>query len=414
MESSDKSCQLHIHISMEDRPGILAEALQSIVRCQWNVLDIKQFVFNGLLNLSIFLDGNNTNAIEPLRKALAEFEDRSGLQISIHPWEKEMRSDAPYKHRSVVTLLGANIGSDGLLELTQTLADRDINILRIEQLDYGDQHVIEFVIGTRQIHSSVDVLNALMLFKEKFQVDLAVQDDTLFRRNKRLIVFDADMTFLQCEVIDEMGKLAGVETEMVKITRLAVNGEMDFKEALVKRVKLLEGLPSDQLDELFERIPLTPGAVDLVTILKYLGYKIAIVSGGFEFFIEKLRQKYGLDYGFANKLKIENGKITGELEGEVIDALAKERILISLAKREGFTLKQVVAVGDGANDIHMLARAGLGIAFNAKPIVQKHARASINRSNLELILYFLGYNGKDLQELRSLVDRKEPLRFPVS
>ncbi len=164
---------------------------------------------------------------------------------------------------------------------------------------------------------------------------------------------------------------------------------------------------------MFERVPLTPGATDLVTILKYLGYKIAIVSGGFQFFIEKLVQKYGLDYGFANQLKIENGKVTGELAGEIIDAQAKERILISLAEKEGFTLKQVVAVGDGANDIHMLARAGLGIAFNAKPIVQNHAHASINRSNLELILYFLGYNGKDLQELRSLVKRKKPLRFQV-
>ena len=155
-------------------------------------------------------------------------------------------------------------------------------------------------------------------------------------------------------------------------------------------------------------------STDLVTILKYLGYKIAIVSGGFQFFIEKLKQKYRLDYGFANNLKIENGQVTGELEGEIIDAEAKERILISLAEKEGFTLKQVVAVGDGANDIHMLACAGLGIAFNAKPIVQKHAHASINRSNLELILYFLGYNGKDLQELRELVKRKDSLRFPGS
>jgi len=414
MNSPEKNCQLHVHISMEDRPGILAEALQSVVRCQWNVLDIKQFVFNGLLNLSIFLDGNDANAIDPLRMALGEFEERSGLKISIHPWKKEMCPDEPYKHRSVVTLLGVSIGSDVLLELTQTLASRDINILRIEQLDHSDQHVIEFVIGTRQTHSSVDVLDALVLFKEKFQVDLAVQDDTLFRRNKRLIVFDADMTFLQCEVIDEMGKLAGVGAEMAGITQLAMTGEMDFKEALVKRVKLLRGLSEKQLEELFERIPLTPGATDLVTILKYLGYKIAIVSGGFQFFIDKIRAKYGLDYGFANQLKIENGKVTGELEGEVIDALAKERILISLAEKEGFTLKQVVAVGDGANDIHMLARAGLGIAFNAKPIVQKHAHASINRSNLELILYFLGYNGDDLQELRSFVKRKESLRFPVS
>ena len=396
---------------MEDRPGILAETLESIVRCEWNILDIKQFVFNGLLNLSILLDGNDSSAIDSLRKVLTEYGERSGLKIGIYPWKKENRPDAPYKHRSVVTLLGASIESTGLLELTRTLALRDINILRIDQLDYGDQHVIEFVIGTRQTHSSVDVLNALMRFKEKFQVDLAVQDDTLFRRNKRLIVFDADMTFLQCEVIDELGKLVGQGSRMAEITRKAMTGEMDFKEALAQRVKLLRGLPVEKLDELFERIPLTPGATDLGTILQYLGYKIAIVSGGFQFFIEKLKQKYGLDYGFANNLKIENGKVTGELEGEIIDAEAKERILISLAEKEGFTLKQVVAVGDRANDIHMLARAGLGIAFNAKPMVQKHAHASINRSNLELILYFLGYNGKDLQELRELVKRKENLRF---
>ena len=414
MKSSEKSCQLHIHISMEDRPGILAETLESIVQCEWNILDIKQFVFNGLLNLSIFLDGNDSDGIDSLRKVLTEYGERCGLKIGIYPWEKENRPDAPYKHRSVVTLLGANIESTGLLELTRTFALKDINILRIEQLDYGDQHVMEFVIGTRQSHSSIDVLNALMPFKENFQVDLAVQDDTLFRRNKRLIVFDADMTFLQCEVIDEMGKLAGQGAKMAEITRKAMAGEMDFKKALVQRVKLLRGLPREKLDELFERVPLTPGATDLVTILKYLGYKIAIVSGGFQFFIEKLKKKYGLDYGFANNLKIENGQVTGELEGEIIDAEAKERILISLAEKEGFTLKQVVAVGDGANDIHMLARAGLGIAFNAKPIVQKHAHASINRSNLELILYFLGYNGKDLQELRELVKRKDGLRFPGS
>ncbi len=413
MEFSEKSNQLHIHISVEDRPGILAETLKSIVQCQWNILDIKQFVFNGLLNLSILLDGNDSSAIEPLRKVLMEYGERSGLKIGIYPWEKENRPDAPYKHRSVVTLLGASIESTGLLELTQTLASKDINILRIEQLDYGDQHVIEFVIGTRETHSSVDVLNALMMFKEKFQVDLAVQDDTLFRRNKRLIVFDADMTFLQCEVIDELGKLAGQGPQMMEITRKAMAGEMDFKKALEQRVKLLRGLPEEKLGELFERVPLTPGATDLVTVLKYLGYKIAIVSGGFHFFIEKLKQKYGLDYGFANNLKIVDGKVTGELEGDIIDAKAKERILISLAEKEGFTLKQVVAVGDGANDIHMLARAGLGIAFNAKPIVQKHAHASINRSNLELILYFLGYNGKDLQELREFVKRKDNSQFPV-
>tara|TARA_Y100000588_G_scaffold286688_1_gene304656 strand:- start:404 stop:856 length:453 start_codon:yes stop_codon:yes gene_type:complete len=147
---------------------------------------------------------------------------------------------------------------------------------------------------------------------------------------------------------------------------------------------------------------MTPGAETLVRILKHLGYKIAIVSGGFQFFIDKLRDKYGLDYGFANRLEIENDVLTGEIEGEIINACGKERLLISLAEKEGFSLKQVVAVGDGANDIYMLAAAGLGIAFNAKPIVQQHVQASINISNLELILYFLGISGKELKELREI------------
>jgi phosphoserine phosphatase len=301
-----------------------------------------------------------------------------------------------------------------LLNFTATLADLDINIVRIEQLDYGDQHVFEFVIGTREAHSSIDVLNALVKFKESQDVDIAVQDDSMFHRNKRLIVFDADMTFLQCEVIDELGKLAGKGDEMEAMTRQAVAGEVDFTEALKNRVSLLKGLPVAELEKLADRIPITPGAEDLVRILKYLGYKIAIVSGGFQFFIDRLKVKYGLDYGFANQLEITNGQVSGELSGEIINAQTKEDILVSLAEKEGFTLKQVVAVGDGANDIKMLARAGLGIAFNAKPIVQKHARASINRHNLELILYFLGYSGKDLMELRNLISRMGVAKVPSS
>lgn len=397
---------------MEDRPGILAEALESIVRLKWKVLDIKQFVFHGLLNLSLLLEGDDPTAIEPLRKALTDYGTRVGLKIGIYPWDRDNRPEAPYAHRSVVTLLGARIESNVLRELTQTLASRDINILRIEQLDYGDQHVLEFVIGTRQVHSEIDVLNAMVRFKEKFQVDIAVQDDTLFRRNKRLIVFDADMTFLQCEVIDELGRLAGAGEKMAGLTNQAMTGNQDFTTALEKRVELLRGLPVERLEELFHRIPLTPGAEDLVRILKYLGFKIALVSGGFQFFISKLREKYHLDYGFANTLKIVDGRVVGRLEGEIIDARAKERILVSLAKQEGISLQQVVAVGDGANDILMLARAGLGIAFNAKPIVQQHARASINRSNLELILYFLGYNGKDLKELREVAVKREGSGIP--
>ena len=406
------SSQLHIHISAQDRPGILAETLAFIVQTGWNVVDIKQFVFNGLLNLSILLDGCDDHRILPLREALSAYAEKMDFKVTVYPWETATRPDAPYAHRSVVTLLCDSIPSSGFQEITRIFSKLDINILRIEQLDSGDVHALEFVIGTRKARSSEEVLDALVKFKENYGVDIAVQEETYFRRNKRLIVLDADMTFLQCEVIDELGKLAGVGDKIAAITRQAMNGEMDFKSALLKRVQLLKGLPTEKLQQLSNSLPLTPGAESLVNILKYLGYKIALVSGGFQFFIDKIRDDYGLDYGVANQLKIENGKVSGELEGQIIDAKAKEKTLVALAEKEGFSLRQVVAVGDGANDIKMLARAGLGIAFNAKPMVQRHARASINQSNLKLILYFIGINGKDIQELDEAVSSGKTQSWP--
>ena len=396
---------LHIQITAHDRPGILAETLAFVVKFGWNVMDIKQFVFNGMLNLSILLDEDDGNLISPLNDSLAKYAEERGYKLAICPWKTDSNSEASYPHRSVVTLLCSTFSSAAFLEITKTFSDLDINILRIEQLDSGDIHVLEFIIGTRKAHSTEDVLNALVLFKENNRVDIAVQEETYFRRNKRLIVFDADMTFLQCEVIDELGKLAGQGEKISNITRQAMSGKMDFKSALRERVRLLKGLPEKALEELSDNLPLTAGAENLVRILKHLGYKIALVSGGFDYFINKLCQRYDLDYGVANQLKIENGLVTGELEGEIIDAQAKENVLISLAKKEGFSLRQVVAVGDGANDIKMLAKAGLGIAFNAKPIVQRQAQASINLHDLKLILYFLGINGVDLQELNEAVEK---------
>jgi phosphoserine phosphatase len=407
MQEDDKSCQIHIQISSADRPGILAESLESVVNFGWDVLDIKQFVFNGLLNLSLLLGNTKSNSTFRLKVALDKWAVENDIALQVLSWEKGLRPEAQYKYRSVVTLLGPHLSSEVFLHLTQTFSSRDINILRIEQLDYSDHHVIEVVIGSKEDHSTVDILNALIKFKEKFSVDIAVQEDTLFRRNKRLIVFDADMTFIQCEIIDELGKIAGVGSRMEEITQLAMNGELDFKLALKERVKLLKGLPVFKLDQLYERIPITPGAEDLVRILQYLGYRIGIVSGGFQFFIDRIKNNYKLDYGISNQLEIIDDKLTGRVIGDVIDASAKEQALISISKQEGFSLKQVVAVGDGANDIHMLARAGLGIAFNAKSVVQKHANAGINQSNLELILYFLGISGKELQELRD-VSRSSP------
>ncbi len=398
--------QVHVHIAGSDRPGILAEALATLVRHECLVVDIKQFVFNGLLNLSILLECGDPIVLEDLQQELKNYEAETGMRATVYLWDREHRPEAPYKHRLVVTILGKEIGPIALQELTRILADLDINIVRIEQLDYEDHHVIEIVIGAKQVMTNVDILTALLQYKEHFEVDIAVQEDTLFRRNKRLIVLDADMTFLQCEVIDELGKLAGVGDKLAKITDRAMDGKIKFTTALKQRVALLKGLKVAQLEQVYDNLPLTPGAEELVRILQHLNYKIAIISGGFQFFISRLKEKYQLDYGFANQLQIKYGKVTGKVEGDIIDAPAKGEILASLAEQEGFSLQQVVAVGDGANDIHMLAKAGLGIAFNAKPIVQQHAQASISIYNLELILYFLGISGKELKELRKTM--KQP------
>ena len=249
---------------------------------QW-IIRIKQFVFNGLLNLSLLVESNDVSKLETLRISIVKVKSLESCHIGCRPWERELRPERPYKFRQVVTLLGRRLGPVALAELTRTLASLDLNILRIEQLDYDDHHVMEFIIGAQKHMAGVDVLDALVHFKERFEVDLAVQEDTLFRRNKRLIVMDADMTFLQCEVIDELGKVAGVGEELGEITRAAMNGEMDFTEALKQRVALLKGLTVEQLQEVSNRIPLTPGAETLVAILKKLGFKIAIVSGGFRF-----------------------------------------------------------------------------------------------------------------------------------
>ncbi len=395
--------RLHIHVSGHDRPGILSKVVEIAIQFDWRVVDIKMFVFNDMLNLSLLMESSSSGEVETLKKSLDEYGKGEDIRINYSDPGKGLIEGSEYGYRHVVTVLGKKIDSKALMEFTQTIAELDINILRIEQLDSGDYHVLEFVIGMKDDLPSSGLMSRLVQFKKNRGVDIAIQEDTMFRRNKRLIVMDADMTFLQCEVIDEMGKLAGVENEMKAITQKAMAGKMDFEEALRTRVSLLKGLPIPELEKLRENIPLTPGAKILVKILKHLGYKIAIVSGGFQFFIDHLKDKYGLDYGFSNELGIEDGKLTGEVKGEIIDAKNKEKKLALLAEKEGFSLKQVVAVGDGANDIYMLAKAGLGIAFNAKPIVQQHVSASINISNLELILYFLGISGKELQELRKIV-----------
>jgi phosphoserine phosphatase len=243
----------------------------------------------------------------------------------------------------------------------------------------------------------------LMELTHKFEIDIAFQRESIYRRNRRLVAFDMDSTLIQAEVIDELARLHGVGDQVAAITSAAMRGELDFKQSLTRRVELLCGLPSQRLHELLHYIQLADGAERLISTLKGLGYKTAILSGGFNFFGKHLQARLGIDYVFANDLEIANGALTGRLASAIVDGAKKAELLESIARKENISLDQVVAVGDGANDLPMLNMAGMGIAFHAKPLVRESAKHAVSHLGLDSILYLLGVRDRDLDrtEFRS-------------
>lgn len=238
-------------------------------------------------------------------------------------------------------------------------------------------------------------------------VDLAVQEDDLFRRNRRLILFDMDSTLIQCEVIDELAKVAGVGEQVAAITESAMRGEIGFRESFHQRIALLKGMPETVLNGIADNLPITEGAPRLISNLKKLGYKVGILSGGFTYFAHRLQKELGIDYVHANELDFVDGRLSGKVKGEIVDGERKALLLKQIAAENGFSLKQVIAVGDGANDIPMLKLAGLGVAFHAKPKVKKQAKVAVNTLGLDGILYLLG-----IRDSESLVGTHNSTSLP--
>ena len=370
------------------------------------VLDIGQAVIHDQLNLGILAavpkSDNSEAMIADIHSNLLELDMQAQfLPISDDRYQEWV--DQQGKSRHIVTLLARKINSEHLAAVTTVTSDFGLNIdkivrlsgrVKLDQTEKLGRACIEFSVRGEP-ENPLQLKNALLELSSQYDIDVAFQEDSIFRRNRRLVVFDMDSTLIDAEVIDELAIEAGVGEQVAAITEAAMQGEIDFKQSFTQRMALLKGLDVSVLQSVAERLRLNEGAEHLISTLRKLGYKTAIVSGGFTFFAEYLQQRLGVDYVYANQLDIKDGLVTGQVSGDIIDGQRKAELLREIADKEGLKLQQVIAVGDGANDLPMLGIAGLGIAFRAKPLVKASAEQSISNLGLDGILYLLGYSDKD-------------------
>lgn len=399
-----------INVSGEDRPGITAALTQILARYDVPILDIGQSTIHNALALGLLVELPRAGGAAPVFRELLFSAHGMGLDIRFTPIADEAYEDWVHEQgrpRHILTLLGREIEAEHIAQVAAVVAERGLNVDRIARLTgrlsrrIQQPHALASV--EFSVRGAVDDLpalhSALLALGQVMEVDVSVQADDLFRRNRRLVCFDMDSTLIQTEVIDELAAAAGVGAQVAAITEAAMRGELDFQASFRQRMALLKGLDESVLAGIAERLPITEGADRLIATLKRLGYKVAILSGGFTYFAEHLQRRFGVDYVYANRLDFRDGKLTGEVSGEIIDGARKAALLREIAVHEGICLEQVVAVGDGANDLPMLAIAGLGIAFHAKPIVTSQARHAIATVGLDGILYLLGMRDRDVARL---------------
>ncbi len=396
---------LLINISGEDKPGVTAAVTEILAGYDINVLDIGQAVIHDTLLLGVLVELPGPSDDSPVLKDLLFRIHELGLQARFTPIDEDS-----YEHwvagqgraRYIVSLLARRITALQLSRVTGVVSRYGLNIDDITRLSgrvpLGElpplsKACVEFSVRG-QLEDTAAFRSDLLELAADMDVDIAFQEDNMYRRNRRLVAFDMDSTLIEAEVIDELAKRAGVGEQVAAITEQAMRGELDFSESFRRRVALLKGLDQSVLEEIAAALPLTEGAEHLVSTLRSLGYKTAILSGGFNYFGAYLQQKLGIDYMYANRLEIDNGKVTGEVSGEIVDGERKAALLRDIAEREGIDLQQVIAVGDGANDLPMLRIAGLGIAFRAKPLVMQSAEQAISTLGLDGILYLLGISDR--------------------
>jgi len=396
-----------VHVTGGDRPGLTSELTAVLAEYDVDILDIGQVVIHNFLTLGILIHLPSDS--QPVLKDLLFKAHELGVTMRLHPQGEETYSTwvaAADKPRHIITLLARALTAEQIASIARIVSESGLNIDTIHRLsgrvpldcnDYEcSRACVEFSVrGTP--HDISSLRRQFLDLSADLVADIAFQEDNIFRRNRRLVAFDMDSTLIQAEVIDELAKEAGVGEQVSAITEAAMRGELDFKQSLRKRLSLLEGLDESVLKKVADRLPLTEGAEKLISTLKNLGYTIAILSGGFTYFGNILKKKLDIDYVYANELEIVDGKLTGKALGKIVDAERKAELLQKIATKENIALQQVIAVGDGANDLPMLNLAGLGIAYHAKPKVKEGARQSISTLGLDSILYLIGLSDRDLE-----------------
>lgn len=394
-----------INIAGDDRPGVTSSITGILADHDVAVLDIGQAVIHDTLSLGLLVSlPSGTEAASILKDVLFRCHEM-GLQVRFLPVSADSYQQwvaGQGKQRHIVTLLARKISAQHIAHVTEIVSRYGLNIDRIDRLSgrvplegVDEQSKASVELSVRgNLADASDFRGELLTLASEMDIDIAYQEDSMFRRTRRLVAFDMDSTLIEAEVIDELASAAGVGEKVAEITERAMRGEIDFKESFAARVALLKGLDESVLEGIAESLPITEGAERLVSTLKKLGYKTAILSGGFTYFGHHLQKRLGIDYVYANELAIEEGRVTGEVSGVVVDGQRKAELLREIAHREGIDMEQVIAVGDGANDLPMLSIAGLGIAFRAKPIVRENAKQSISTLGLDSILYLLGISDR--------------------
>lgn len=387
---------LMVNVSGQDRPGITATLVRVLIEHNVEVVDIEQASLQNLLGLYLLLDlSKASDSKDSVIKDLLFEASKLNLTLNFRFFSPNEVLALNQRNLYVLTHFG---GTHALAELSRILGEENVNIEMISSLAHHDALSVEMILNVNSASSLSRLKQQIMVKSHELNIDLALQKMEAYRKNKRLIFFDMDSTLVDMEIIDEMARRAGVYREVSRITEKAMRGDFDFEESLIQRVALIKGLAVSELTEIRNNMRLSQGVEELTTTLRWLGYKLGVITGGFDFFSDYLKEKLGFDFAFANKLEIKNGVLTGRIVGPIIDGAQKARIVNQTSCDQGILLDQTVVVGDGANDALMLGQAGLGIAYNAKKGVDRAANVSLGRSRLKNILYLLGVTEEDIKE----------------